>query len=52
VPYVRARDNPATLEETKRVAIDVAATISARLGFLPEPSKPRRAMRQATVRPN
>lgn len=35
VPYVRARDNPATLEETRAVATDVAATISARLGYLP-----------------
>jgi DNA-binding IclR family transcriptional regulator len=35
VPYVRARDNPATLEQTRRVAVDVAATISARLGHLP-----------------
>lgn len=46
VPYVRARDNPATLEETRGVATDVAVTISARLGYLPagrERAVPRRA---------
>lgn len=33
VPYVRMRDNPTTLDETRRVAADVAAAISASLGY-------------------
>lgn len=35
VPYVRMRDNPATLDETVRVASDVTSAISARLGHRP-----------------
>jgi DNA-binding IclR family transcriptional regulator len=35
VPFVRMRDNPTALDETVRVASDVAAAISARLGHRP-----------------
>jgi DNA-binding IclR family transcriptional regulator len=35
VPYVRMRDNPTPLDETRRVASDVTSVISARLGYLP-----------------
>lgn len=35
VPYVRMRDNPAALDDTVRVASDVASAISARLGYKP-----------------
>ena len=35
VPYVRMRDNPTTLAETRRVAADVTRAISAKLGHRP-----------------
>ena len=35
VPYVRMRDNPTTLAETRRVAADVTRAISANLGYRP-----------------
>jgi DNA-binding IclR family transcriptional regulator len=35
VPYVRMRDNPTTLAETRAVAADVTGTISANLGYRP-----------------
>jgi hypothetical protein len=33
VPFVRMRDNPATLDQTLRAAADVTAAISANLGY-------------------